>query len=251
MTKIAVAGRLDNDVPRPRAEARLLIEPDAGLCAIAVREGAMFPRTDVAQPLLDIVRAELASAGDGGAPALVAALRRADTWLHSKAQNDMFACITAALFRRGQVHVAHVGSLRAYRWRRGALEQLTRDHTLLVERPEVPEALIKAMDIAGSTDPDMVTSLGACLTRALGYGDVEPSVVTHALEHGDRFVLCSTDTYGSITGADLAAALADHSDAARVCDHFVDLARERGVATDEGMRPAFNIAIVVVDVLLP
>jgi serine/threonine protein phosphatase PrpC len=244
MTKIEAAGRLDNEVPRQRAEARLLIEPDAGLCAVAVRQGAMFPRTEVAKPLLEIVRAEIASGGGGGAPALAAALRRANTWLRSRGQIDMFACVAAALFRRGHVHIAHVGNLRVYRWRRGALEQLTRDHTLPAEQAE---ALIQAMNIPGGADPEMVKSLGGCLTKVLGQGDVEPSIASHALEPRDRFVLCSMDACGTVADADLAAALAEHSDAARVCDRFVELARERGVATDEGMRPAVNVAIIVVD----
>lgn len=245
MTSIAAAGRVDNEVPRPRAEACLLIDSAAGLCAVAVRHGAMFPRADVAQPLLERVRAELAPAGDGGAPALAEALRRAGMWLRSKGQADIFACVVAALFRRGHVHIAHVGDLRAYRWRRGALEQLTRDHTLLVEQPA---AVIQAMESAGETDPAMMKSIGKTLTKVLGHGDIEPSVVSHALDPDDRFVLCTVDAYEAVAAADLAAALAEPSDPAGACDRFVSLSRERGVATDDGMRPAMNVAIVVVDV---
>lgn len=250
MTEIAAAGRLSNEVLRKFADGRLLLAPSAGLCAVVIQRGNVhgYP---AAEKILEIVRAEVAAAGDDGAAALVAALGRANAWLVSESQTNLgalgtIACVAAALFRQGHVHIAHLGTARVYRWRRGALEQLTRDHTLA----EAPEALMKALADLGSPDPEMVNVVGRCITRALGVAGVEPSIASHALEQGDRFVLCSIDN--SALGADdLAAALAGHADAARVCDHLMDLARARGAATDEGMRLHVNTAIVVVDVKLP
>ncbi|WP_423458072.1 Stp1/IreP family PP2C-type Ser/Thr phosphatase [Ottowia sp. VDI28] len=79
--------------------------------------------------------------------------------------------------------VGHAGDSRAYRWRKGVLRQLTRDHSLLQEQLD-----------AGLITPDQaaVSPHRNLVTRALGVEDtVLLDVQAFAVIPGDTYLLCS------------------------------------------------------------
>ena len=92
--------------------------------------------------------------------------------------------IVAAQVVDDRVCIAHVGDSRAYRIRKGAIEQLTEDHSAMAEYLKIrPEAT--PQEIANFPLPNIITrSLG---TKA----DVKTDVKAHALEPGDVVLLCS------------------------------------------------------------
>jgi len=82
-----------------------------------------------------------------------------------------------------QAHIAHVGDSRAYLFRKGTLQQLTRDHTVVQQEID-----------AGRLTPELARLLPHrnILTQSVGYhGAVEPDTGTRALEPGDLILLCS------------------------------------------------------------
>lgn len=95
----------------------------------------------------------------------------------------MGTTIVAALFYQDRLTVAHVGDSRAYRYRNGALDPITRDHSLLQEQID-----------AGLIDPELAryATNKNLITRAVG---VEHSVQAEIHEHntlaGDIYLLCS------------------------------------------------------------
>jgi protein phosphatase len=90
---------------------------------------------------------------------------------------------TAALISGDRLGVAHVGDSRAYLIRRGELQQLTSDHSLVME--QVRQGLISKEEASRS-------QLQNILTRALGtQANVEVDVDEHPLFPGDLVVLCS------------------------------------------------------------
>lgn len=79
--------------------------------------------------------------------------------------------------------VGHAGDSRAYRWRGGVLEQITRDHSLLQE--QVDAGLLTPEEAAVSPNRNLVT-------RALGVEDnVLLEVQTFTVLPGDAYMLCS------------------------------------------------------------
>ena len=79
--------------------------------------------------------------------------------------------------------LGHVGDSRAYRFRSGHLEQLTRDHTLAQESVD-----------QGRLPPDALRHhpFGHILTRVIGMSEgAEPEVLAGDLEPGDLFFLCT------------------------------------------------------------
>ncbi len=99
----------------------------------------------------------------------------------------------------GHLGVANVGDSRAYLWHRGAIMQLTVDHSVtaeLVGRGELEEERARHHPHYG------------VLTRALGMGpDVEVDAATHVVVPGDRVLVCSDGLFNEVTGDEMAAVL--------------------------------------------
>jgi len=115
-----------------------------------------------------------------GANRSIHELARADP---SKA--GMGTTITAAIVeaQKEEVGIGHVGDSRAYRLRRGKLERLTRDHSLVEEMRRKGQIT----DAQAEEHPQR-----SIITRALGpEPEVEVDVQTVPAAPGDVFLLCS------------------------------------------------------------
>ena len=110
----------------------------------------------------------------------------------------------ALLFGPGTrgVWLAWVGDSRCYRLRDGALEPLTRDHSLMAEWIEI--GVIAPADVENHPRKHE-------LTRAIGQApDVAVEVARVELRAGDRFLLCSDGIHTPVPERALKAALAGH-----------------------------------------
>lgn len=97
--------------------------------------------------------------------------------------SGMGTTLVAALFHHDRIMLAHIGDSRAYRFRQGALLQLTRDHSQLQEQID-----------AGLVSPEWARFAPNknLITRALGVAasiDVETGV--YPVETDDIYLLCS------------------------------------------------------------
>ncbi|MEM1128490.1 MAG: PP2C family serine/threonine-protein phosphatase [Bacteroidota bacterium] len=92
-------------------------------------------------------------------------------------------CTTLAL-AQGQLYLAHVGDSRAYRFRNGSLQQLSRDHTLVAQLQE--EGVITEEEAASHPRRNV-------LVRALGtMPEVEVDVIELGpVQSGETYLLCS------------------------------------------------------------
>ncbi|HET7054099.1 MAG TPA: Stp1/IreP family PP2C-type Ser/Thr phosphatase [Solirubrobacterales bacterium] len=122
-------------------------------------------------------------------------LARADA-----AKAGMGTTITAAIVDAGseEVDIGHVGDSRAYRLRRGKLERLTRDHSLVEEMRRKGQIT----DAQAEDHPQR-----SIITRALGpEPEVEVDLQTVPASPGDVFLLCS-DGLTTMVGEDRIAAI--------------------------------------------
>ncbi|XAH23288.1 Stp1/IreP family PP2C-type Ser/Thr phosphatase [Xylophilus sp. GW821-FHT01B05] len=95
----------------------------------------------------------------------------------------MGTTLVLAVFLGRRVLVGHVGDSRCYRLRGGQLRQLTRDHSVLQE--QLDAGRIRREDAAAAAFRNLVT-------RALGVeAEVRLDLSDHAVEPGDRYLLCS------------------------------------------------------------
>jgi PPM family protein phosphatase len=120
--------------------------------------------------------------------ALQSQVNVANTAIYNAAQRDphcagMGTTLVTCLFYDDFLTVAHIGDSRLYRMRRDAMEQVTRDHSLLQE--QIDSGLITKEDARSSHNKNLVT-------RALGIDpEVEAEIHTYDVEEGDIYLLCS------------------------------------------------------------
>jgi len=113
---------------------------------------------------------------------------QANTAIYQAAQKDpqcagMGTTLVACLYYDNFLTVGHIGDSRLYRMRNDALEQITRDHSLLQE--QIDSGLITKEDARSSHNKNLVT-------RALGIDpDVEAEIHSYDVQEGDIFLLCS------------------------------------------------------------
>ena len=129
---------------------------------------------------------------------------------------------------------AHVGDSRAYLWRHGGLDQLTRDHSWVEE--QVSLGVLSETEARQHPWRNLVT-------RALA-GAEEPRVelTPLSLEPGDRVILCSDGLTSPLTNAAIGEILARTplGRPAELCQALVDAANSAGGPD--------NITVIVVEV---
>ena len=111
----------------------------------------------------------------------------------------------------------HVGDSRLYRYRTGALIQLTRDQTHYQQ----------ALDL-GAIENLPASNL---LLQAIGpSSDVTPEIRAFRVERDDLLMLCSDGLHGSVPHGEIEQALAaaNESTLEQVCTHLISLAKEYG-----------------------
>jgi PPM family protein phosphatase len=165
---------------------------------------------------------------DSGEPAevqLARILREANRRIYDLAVADeshrgMGTTLTAAKVTGDEISLGHVGDSRAYRWRDGELEQLTKDHSLVAELERSGQITAEAAE----HHPQR-----SIITRALGpEPDVQVDTYTLAGREGDLFLLCSDGLTSMISDEEIGSILcsADSLDAA--ADALVRAANQSG-----------------------
>ncbi len=129
--------------------------------------------------------------------------------------------------------LAHVGDSRAYRLRRGKLEQITRDHTWVQEQIE-----------SGALAPAQARAhlYSGVLTRALGtQGEVDVDTEQLDIEPGDVYLICSDGLTGMVPDDSIAQILSDGVPLSVAADRLIEEANTHGGRD--------NITVVLVRVL--
>src|SRR5262249_45991024 len=117
--------------------------------------------------------------------------------------------------------VGHVGDSRAYLWRRGRLQQITRDHSHV--QAMLDEGLLTAEQAASHPDASL-------LPRAIGHQPSVQADVTDwiALQPGDELLLCSDGLSGYVQDAEIAALLAASREPQTATNALVEAALRTG-----------------------
>jgi len=128
--------------------------------------------------------------------------------------------LTAALVTWPEAWIAHVGDSRAYLWRGGRLEQLTRDHTMAERLRE--EGLVAPRQ--------RVPSWESVLWNALGPSGEETQLEERheRLEPGDRLLLCSDGLTRHLADDELARRLAQRTASQQLAEELVAAANLAG-----------------------
>jgi PPM family protein phosphatase len=153
------------------------------------------------------------------------ALEEANVAIHTAAERNpqyetMGTTIVAAVVAEHSLFVGHVGDSRIYRYRRGKLQQLTEDHSLLNEYLRMN--FLQPEDAASFP-------LKNVIVRALGLQEeVEVDTAMKTVSHGDLLMLCSDGLSDLVEDKDIAAAFAGEEEPEAITKRLVDMALDAG-----------------------
>ena len=134
--------------------------------------------------------------------------------------NGMGTTLVMAAFGAQRVVVGHIGDSRCYRLRDGALELLTRDHSLLQE--QLDAGYITPEQAALSPHRNLVT-------RALGIErNVDVEINDHAAKPGDLYMLCSDGLTEMVSDAQLLTLLLQDTGLSEKATLLVAVANDNG-----------------------
>jgi serine/threonine protein phosphatase PrpC len=156
------------------------------------------------------------------ANALAQAIQIANQNIHEEARRDprytgMGSTIVAIAIERDEFSVAHVGDSRAYLLRGGVIQQLTNDHSLVME--QVRRGLMTMEDAEKSTIQNVIV-------RSLGAEEsVEPDLADHELLAGDTLLMCSDGLCHFVHDDVISDVLAASSSPDKACEELIQAAK--------------------------
>lgn len=145
--------------------------------------------------------------------------------LRSKTENQpgmdgMGATVVTALIRKSQALIGHLGDSRAYLWRQGSLQQLTKDHSLV-------QLLLDCSEI--SPEEAVSHPSRSQLTRYVGMAEpVLPEIRFVQLQPGDRLLLCSDGLTNMLKDDELLTILNREGSLQEACQDLIDSANAAG-----------------------
>ncbi|MSO19157.1 MAG: Stp1/IreP family PP2C-type Ser/Thr phosphatase [Acidobacteria bacterium] len=156
---------------------------------------------------------------------LASAVRISNEVIYGHAMKDastagMGATVVAGQIRENILSIAHVGDSRIYLFRGRQLQQLTQDHSLVME--QVRQGL---MSVEQAEESDLAN----VILRALG---AEPTVQVDLDElwigAGDQLLFCSDGLTRMVTEQQISAVLAQITNPQQAADKLVELANDKG-----------------------
>ncbi len=233
MNRITHAGLTDRGRVRQRNEDRWLADADLGLFVVSDGMGGECAGELAAQIVIEtlplLLRQALADISDLSDLQVIEQARGvlADLSHHVRHESQgqpgldgMGATVVLTLIRDQTALIAHMGDSRAYLFRDGRLEQLTRDHSLV-------QLLLDCGEI---TPAEAVhhPSRGQ-LTRFIGMtGEPLPEARVLELHSGDRLLLCSDGLTGMLTDDEVRTILTENVSPTTACERLVAAANAAG-----------------------
>lgn len=215
-------------------EDACLNQPGEGLWAVADGMGGHSAGDVASRQIVEALGALPATPRlSAAASAIEDALRGVNDKLLALARDSnkhtIGSTVAVLVIRDSYALCVWAGDSRIYRMRKGQLEQLTQDHAMVEDMVEV--GLISREEADSHPQANRIT-------RAVGAMDeLFVDMDIHAVEPGDRFLLCSDGLYKDASEQDIAKLLRRKGDTAKTA---VDLALENG-ARD-------NVTVVTVNV---
>jgi protein phosphatase len=164
-------------------------------------------------------------AASAGASSLAHAITLANRKIYEAGQHEdgrsgMGSTIVAAFVDGNALAIAHVGDSRIYRVRRGEIQQLTRDHSLVAEQLRL-----------GYITPEQAetSEMQNVILRALGAeADVQPDVEDLSASRGDLFLMTSDGLTRHMRDYEILQVILLSHNLKQACSRLIQAAKDRG-----------------------
>jgi protein phosphatase len=236
---VSACGKTDKGKVRPGNEDAMLVDPELGLYVVLDGMGGAKAGEIASSTARDVIHEYVRTHRDrAGAKELIqAAIIAANARVHRDSMQNrqwrgMGTTVVACIVEdEDTVVIAHVGDSRAYLWRDGRMQLMTRDHTVVTEL--VLRNMLTPSEAAVHPHRNV-------LSRNLGSKpNVRVELLEVSLRAGDRVLLCSDGLTGFAAGDAIEQLLGGNDGAEHTAEDLIDLAL-RGGGRD-------NITTVVID----
>lgn len=146
-------------------------------------------------------------------------------------RRGMGTTLTAVALLEREAHVVHVGDSRCYLVRGDVLQQITDDHSYVME--QIRQGLLTPEEAQYSRYRNVIT-------RSIGMEQVEPDICRVVLEAGDRLVLCTDGLTTHVPDAQIAEVVRTRSPSV-AAQQLVEMALEDGGSD--------NVTVIVLHLL--
>ena len=236
---IQVAGKTDVGIVRSNNEDNLGFDEDSGIYVVCDGMGGMAAGEKASKIAVDTVLGYFRRPHKGKldteeprfegvsarANALGHAIQLANQSILEEAGRDpanhgMGSTIVAVVIEGSEFSVGHVGDSRVYLLRNGSLQQLTNDHSWVMEL--VRRGMMTREQAEMSKEQNVILrSLGAEET-------VDPDLADHAIRPGDLLLLCSDGLSHFVKDEILREVLATKTVPQAACDALIEIAKASG-----------------------
>lgn len=229
MNKIELIGKTDVGLIRSNNEDTFLIDAEANFCLVADGMGGAAAGETASQIFAETAAELFADRKPATEQETVecvqATFRQANDRIlahvakHPEHQGMGCTAELLASTPSGFI-VGHMGDSRTYRFRKGHLKQITKDHSLVQD--QIDQGLI-------TEEQARSHSMRNVILRAVG---VRPSPALDTLRgpifKGDLFLLCSDGLTDMVEDNDIAQVLSHNGDLKNKAEKLVDLAKQAG-----------------------
>jgi protein phosphatase len=199
--------------------------PEAGAFVVCDGMGGAAAGETASHLAAETAAAALAKAKKG-AGAIREAVRLANHAVYERARRDrrlegMGTTLVALLASGDTAWLGHVGDSRCYRWRRGTLERLTQDHSLVEEQIRIGRL---------TREQARRSPMQNVITRAVGTrAEVIADVQEIELRRDDVYLIASDGLTRELTDTAIAGVLlADNGDLDATCANLIAAANAAG-----------------------
>lgn len=176
------------------------MQPEAAVFVVCDGMGGAAAGETASHMAAETAAAALAKAKPGAA-AIRDAVRLANSAVYERARQDrrlegMGTTLVALMLGEGTAWLGHVGDSRCYRWRGGALDRLTQDHSMVEEQVRIGRM---------TREQARRSPMQNVITRAVGTrAEVVTDVQEVVLEAGDLYLIASDGLTRELTDAAIA-----------------------------------------------
>ena len=223
----------DTGKVRDENEDTFLVEPEVGLFLVSDgmggERGGALASNIVAEDLPVMIETRLDKLKSHSARAIRSLFKKTLTEQSRQIQMEgtsesgykgMGATVVIALLKDGRAYIANLGDSRIYRFRKGKLTQLTRDHSTVSEL--LHKGKIKPEEAEGHADAGQITHYLGMEERAIPY------VRTFTLKEKDRLLLCTDGLTDMVDDAAIAEILAGGTEPQAASEVLVNAANAGG-----------------------
>lgn len=184
-----------------------------------------FRETALAQPAATASNGDETASVDSGSAALTISISRANHAIYEAAhQQDsragMGTTIVATLIRGNGLAIGHVGDSRIYLIRQGEIEQLTQDHSLVMEQVRLGYITAEQAE---------TSELQNVILRALGSEEAVQSDVEDLLVLKDDVLVMSSDGLTRhVRDQEILNIVEQSASLEAACDELIQKAKDRG-----------------------